>query len=178
MRTLKYNQQRLWVRRKEQSGGKTGLCDVPSSRARHTHTLSASTKTCSFVASLESHKDHFNHNLPKIKLQTIGIAGKVSALLAGKNWSPKGLVSCLFVVLYGVLPGMMVLFPICTGHVQPQVLQHCFSVVRVFMDTFQSLLLCDITAKLFMLTTTDFQYLLMEVRCFQYVSHCVSFVSS
>lgn len=98
-----------------------------SLHAEHTtHTLSASTKACSFVASLESHKDHFNYNLPKIKLQTIGIAGKVSALLARKNWSPKGLVSCLLVVLYGVLPGMIDLVPICTGHVQPQVLQHCF----------------------------------------------------
>lgn len=73
-----------------------------------THALSASTKTCSLVASLQSHKDHFNYNLPKIKLQTIGIAGKVSALLARKNWSPKGLVSRLF--LYGILAGM-IFFP-------------------------------------------------------------------
>lgn len=122
------------------------------------------------MASLKSHKDHFNYNLPKIKLQTIGIAGKVSALLVGKNWSPKGLVSYLFIVLYGVLPGMIVLSPICTGHLQPHVLQHCFSVVRVFMDTFQSLL-HDITAKLFLcadnyrLSTLPYGSLLFPV-CF------------
>lgn len=42
MRTLKrakYNQQRLWVRWKEQSCGKTSACNVPSSGAYHTRTL-------------------------------------------------------------------------------------------------------------------------------------------
>lgn len=81
------------------------------------------------VASLYSHGDHFNYNLPKINLQTIGTAGNVSALLVRKSWSPEGrLLLSLF--LHGMPAGMilLLLYRECTA----TGLKALLSVVRVF----------------------------------------------